>query len=80
MKYAYKNQGEMEANAAMQNTKFSHRKTWYFAWRNSPPFDLGFYKQNSMISCTFPGKSMEYAYKNQGQMKVNPAMQNTKFS
>ncbi len=69
----------MEVNCAMQNTKFSYGETWYFGWRNSPPFHIGFYKRNSMISYSFTGKSMNHAYKTQGEMVVNCAMQNTKI-
>ena len=63
----------------MQNTKFLLGKTWYSGMARKHPFDLGFYKHNSWVSQQKSRKSLDYAYENQGQMKVNPAMQNTKF-
>ena len=69
----------MKVIPAMRNTKFSYRKTWYSGMAKKQSFDLVFHKQNSMIFLPKSRKSLNSAYENQGQMKVNPAMQNTKF-
>ena len=48
----------MKVNSAMQKTKHGIGISWYFAWWDSHSFDLGFYKQNSMIFCSFAEKAL----------------------
>ena len=57
---AYKNQGEMKMNPAMQNTKFLLGKTWYSGMARKHSFDLGFHKQNSMIFLAKEQKIIEF--------------------
>jgi len=53
----------MNALSPCQNIKFPLGETSYFAWRDAPSVDLGFYKQTPMISRPFAGKSLDSAYK-----------------
>ena len=42
----------MNALSTCHNTMFSLRKTWYFAWRDSPSFDLVFISKNQWFSAS----------------------------
>jgi len=39
----------MNAFSPCRDTKFSLGGTWYFAWRDSPSFDLGFLKEYPIV-------------------------------
>ena len=69
----------MKVIPAMRNTKFPYRKTLYSGMAKKHSFDLVFHKQNPMVFLQKSRKPLNSAYKNQGQMKVNTAIQNTKF-